>query len=326
MKIARRLSLIALLCVPVLGPSFVWAQGFPNKIVKLVVPYPPAQGADIFARLVADRLSQRWGQPIVVENKAGGGGVPGIMSFKSAPADGYTLLVGGSQAITVNPNIYAKLPYDPVKDLVPVSGLYIAPLVLVVHPGSGYNTLANLVEAAKRTPGKLNYASAGVGTSQHMTAELFRHTAKIEMMHVAYKGSGPAMTDLLGAQIVIMLDGLASALPHISSGKIKALAVTTAERVPQLPQVPTIAEQGYPGFLGVGWAGLFLPAGAPRDIVEKISADVGAVLNEPDTRKRIIDRGAIPDPLTPQKTAEFVRVDTAKWGQVAKTAKIMIDQ
>ena len=165
MKITRRLSLIALLCTPVPAPCFVCAQGFPNKVVKMLVPYPPGQGADIFGRLVADRLSQRWGQPIVVENKAGGAGVPGIMSFKSAPADGYTLLVGGSQAITVNPNIYAKLPYDPIKDLVPVSGLYVSPLVLVVHPSSGFNKLAGLVEAAKQAPGKLNYASAGVGTS-----------------------------------------------------------------------------------------------------------------------------------------------------------------
>ena len=159
-----------------------------------------------------------------------------------------------------------------------------------------------------------------------MTAELFRNTAKIDMMHVAHKGSGPAMTDLLGAQVVIMLDGVASALAHISSGKLKALAVTTSERVPQLPQVPTNAEQGYPGFLGVGWAGLFVPAGISREIVEKISADVNFVLNEPETRKRIIDRGAIPDPMTPQQTAEFVRVDTAKWGEVARTAKIVIDQ
>jgi tripartite-type tricarboxylate transporter receptor subunit TctC len=217
------------------------------------------------------------------------------------------------------------MPYDPQKDLQPISGLYIAPLVWVVHPASGMNTLADLVNEARRNPGKLNYASAGVATSQHMTAELFRYVAKLDMQHVAYKGSGPAMVDLLGGQVTIMMDGVASALPHINSGKLKALAVTTAERTPQLPNVPTIAESGYPGFLGVGWAGLFMPVGGPNALVEKISADVRAVLNEPDIKQRIIDRGGIPDPLTPEQTAAFVKADTARWGEVAKTASIRID-
>lgn len=321
MKPANLLCCLALLCAPMAA----FAQAFPTKPVRLVIPYPPAQGADIFGRMVGDALSQKWGQPVVADNRAGGGGMPGILSMKSAPADGYTLVVGGSQAITVNPNVYSKMPYDPQKDLTGISGLYIAPLVFVVHPGSGYNTLADMVNAAKQNPGKLNYASAGVATSQHMTAELFRHVAKIDMEHIAYKGSGPAMTDLLGGQIKIMLDGVASALPHIGSGKIKALAVTTAQRTPQLPNVPTVAESGYPGFLGVGWAGLFMPAGGAKDLVEKISADVRAVLNDPEMKKRIVDRGAIPDPLTPQQTADFVKADTGRWGEVARIARIKID-
>ena len=321
MNMTKRLFLLALLCAPLLALG----QAFPNKPVRMVIPYPPGQGADIFGRMVGDALSQKWGQPVVVDNRAGGGGMPGILSMKSAPPDGYTLVVGGSQAITVNPNVYASMPYDPQKDLAPISGLYIAPLVWVVHPSSGYTSLAQLVEAAKKSPGKLNFASAGVATSQHMTAELFRHVAGIEMQHVAYKGSGPAMTDLLGGHVMIMMDGVASALPHINNGKLTALAVTTAQRTPQLPNVPTIAESGYPRFLGVGWAGLFMPVGGSRELVEKISADVQAVLNDPETRKRIVERGAIPDPMTPQQTAEFVRADTARWGEVAKTANIRID-
>ena len=243
MKFGRVLALGALLCAPALA-----AQAFPTKPVRMVIPYPPGQGADIFGRMVADELSKKWAQPVVVDNRAGGGGMPGILSMKSAPPDGYTLVVGGSQAITVNPNVYAKMPYDPQKDLQPISGLYIAPLVWVVHPSSGMSTLADLVNEARKNPGKLNYASAGVATSQHMTAELFRYVAKLDMQHVAYKGSGPAMTDLLGGQVTIMMDGVASALPHVNSGKLKALAVTTAERTPQLPNVPTIAESGYPGY------------------------------------------------------------------------------
>jgi len=311
----------ALLVAPVLAA----AQAFPTKPVRLVIPYPPGQGADIFGRMIGDELSKKWGHPVVVDNRAGGGGMPGILSMKSAPPDGYTLVVGGSQAITVNPNVYSKMPYDPQKDLQPISGLYIAPLVWVVNPSSGMTTLADLVNEARKNPGKLNYASAGVATSQHMTAVLFCHVAKLDMQHVAYKGSGPAMVDLLGGQITIMMDGVASALPHINSGKLKALAVTTAQRTPQLPNVPTIAESGYPGFLGVGWAGLFMPVGAPSALVEKISADVRAVLNDPEIHKRILDRGGIPDPLTPEQTAAFVKADTARWGEVARTANIRID-
>lgn len=300
-------------------------SGYPSKPVKLVVPYPAGQGADIFGRMVAERLSQKWGHQVVVDNKGGGGGVPGTVSVKMSPADGYTLMVGGSQNITVNPNLYAKMAYEPMKDFIAVSGLYVAPLVWMVHPSSGITSLAQLVEMAKKEPGKLSYASAGTGTSQHMTAELFMHTASIQMAHVAYRGSGPAMTDLLGGQVLIMMDGLASALPHIISGKLRALAVTTPQRVPQLPDLPTIAEQGFAGFSGVGWAGLFVPANTPQEIVEKISIDLRAVLNEPEMRKRIVDRGAIPAPSTPQQTADFIRADTAKWGEVARTANVKVE-
>jgi tripartite-type tricarboxylate transporter receptor subunit TctC len=235
------------------------------------------------------------------------------------------LVIGGSQSVTVNPNLYSKLPYDPMKDFQPVTGLYAAPLVIVVHPSTGFAKLSDLVEAAKKNPGKLLYASAGTGTSQHMTAELFRKEAKIDIVHVAYKGSGPAMTDLLGGQVKIMLDSVASSLPHINAGKIRPLAVTTPQRIPQLPDVPTVAELGFPGFSGVGWAGLFLQAEAPREIAEKVSADVRALLDQPEMRKAIIERGQIPDPSTPAKTAEFIRSDMAKWGEVAKSANIKLD-
>ena len=321
----RRIALAVLSLAFAAAPAVQAQSGYPSKPVKLVVPYPAGQGADIFGRMVAERLSQKWGQQVVVDNKGGGGGVPGTVSVKMSPPDGYTLMVGGSQAITVNPNLYSKMLYDPIKDFVAISGLYVAPLVWVVHPSSGITSLAQLVEMAKKQPGKLSYASAGTGTSQHMTAELFMHTAKIQMAHIAYRGSGPAITDLLGGQIQIMMDGLASALPHITSGKLRALAVTTPQRAPQLPDVPTIAEQGFAGFGGVGWAGLFAPANTPPDIVEKISIDVRAVLNEPEMKKRIVDRGAIPDPSTPEQAADFIRTDTAKWGEVARTANIKVE-
>jgi len=322
----RRRTLLSIAPALVGLPAYAQtAVGYPNRPVKLLIPFPPGQGADIFGRMIAERLSQKWGQNVVVENKAGGAGVPGMVQGKTALPDGYTMVLGGSQSVTVNPNLYDKLPYDPVKDFQTVTGLYIGPLVIVVHPSSGFTTLGQLVTAATKNPGKLSYGSAGTGTSQHMTAELFKHVAKIDMVHVSYRGSGPAMSDLLAGQIQIMLDGVASALPHIKSGKILPLAVCTPQRIPQLPDVPTIAEQGYTGFSGMAWAALFFQSGVPREIVDKVSTDVQAVLREPQLRDRILERGGIPDPLTPEQASAFLKADIAQWGRVVKIANIKIE-
>jgi tripartite-type tricarboxylate transporter receptor subunit TctC len=303
----------------------VAAQPYPSKPVRIIVPFPPGQAADIFARMAAERLSVKWGQGVAVENRAGGGGIPGVMAAKQSAPDGYTILVGTSGTLGVNPNIYASIPYDPLKDFAPASNLFIAPLVLVAHPSFQPSDVKALVAAAKARPGTINYASAGPGTAQHMTGELFKHRAGVDLVHVPYKGSGPGMTDLIGGQVPIMFDSLASALPHIQSGRIKILAVTTAQRVPQLPDVPTIAEAGYPDYAGVGWSGFVLPAGTPREIVEKVSIDTQAVLREPETARRIIERGAVPDPTTPQQYADFIRAEIAKWGEVARVAKVKLD-
>jgi tripartite-type tricarboxylate transporter receptor subunit TctC len=301
------------------------AQSYPAKPVRVIVPFPPGQAADIFSRMVAERLAVKWGQGVAVENRAGGGGVPGMMAGKQAAADGYTLVVGTSGTLGVNPNIYASIPYDPLKDFAPASNIFIAPLVIVAHPSFNPGTVRDLVEAAKRDPGRLHFASAGPGTAQHMTGELFKFRAGIDLVHVPYKGSGPGMTDLIGGQVPLMFDSLASALPHIKSGRIKILALTTAQRVPQLPEVPTVAEAGYDGFSGVGWSGFVLPAGTPREIVDKVSADTQAVLREPETVQRIVERGGVPDPTTPQQYAEFIRAEVAKWGEVARIAKVKLD-
>jgi tripartite-type tricarboxylate transporter receptor subunit TctC len=303
----------------------VQAQPYPSKPVRVVVPFPPGQAADIFARMVAERLAAKWGQGVAVENRAGGGGITGMMAGKQAAPDGYTLIVGTSGTLGVNPNIYASIPYDPLKDFAPASNIFIAPLVLVAHPSFAPNDVKALVTLAKAQPGSINFASAGPGTAQHMTGELFKHRAAVDLVHVPYKGSGPGMTDLIGGQVPIMFDSLASAMPHIKSGRIKILAVTTAERVPQLPEAPTVAEAGYPGYAGVGWSGFVLPAGTPREIVEKVSTDTQAVLREPETVKRIIDRGGVPDPSTPQQYTDFIRGEIAKWGEVARIAKVKLD-
>jgi tripartite-type tricarboxylate transporter receptor subunit TctC len=301
------------------------AQPYPSKPVRVIVPFPPGQAADIFSRMVAERLAVKWGQGVAVDNRAGGGGIPGMMAGKQAPADGYTLVVGTSGTLGVNPNIYASIPYDPLKDFAPASNIFIAPLVIVAHPSFTPSTVQDLVEAAKQQPGRIHFASAGPGTAQHMTGELFKSRAGIDLVHVPYKGSGPGMTDLVGGQVPLMFDSLASALPHIKSGRIKILALTTAQRVPQMPEVPTVAESGYEGFSGVGWSGFVLPAATPREIVEKVSADTQAVLREPQTIQRIVERGGVPDPTTPQQYAQFIRAELAKWGEVARTAKVKLD-
>lgn len=298
---------------------------YPTKPVRVIVPFPPGQAADIFARMTAERLAARWGQGVAVENRAGGGGIPGMMAGKHAAPDGYTLVVGTSGTLGVNPNVYASIPYDPLKDFAAVSNIFIAPLVVVAHPSFAASTIRELVDAAKREPGRIHFASAGPGTAQHMTGELFKSRAGVDLVHVPYKGSGPGMTDLVGGQVPLMFDSLASAMPHIKSGRIKVLAMTTAQRVPQMPEVPTVAESGYPGFAGVGWSGFVVPAGTPRGIVERLSADTQAVLREPETAQRILERGGVPDPMTPGQYTDFIRAEIAKWGDVARTATVRLD-
>lgn len=323
----RALALLVALLPPVLlAPAAALAQdGYPVRPIRIIVPFPPGQAADIFARLLAERLSGSFKQQIVVENRAGGGGVPGIVAGKSAAPDGYTWTMGTSGTLGVNPGIYASLPYDPLKDFAPASNVFIAPLVAVAHPDAPFKSLAQLIAQAKAAPGRINFASAGPGTAQHMSAELFKTVAGIDLLHIPYKGSGPAMTDLLGGQVPLMFDSVTAALPHLRGAKLQALAVTTAARVPQLPDVPTIAESGVPGFEAVGWSGIVLPAATPRAIVLRVSQEIQAALRETAFRDRIVERGSIPDPRTPEDFAAFIRAEMDKWARVAKTANVRLD-
>ncbi len=299
------------------------AQGaYPNKPVKIIVPFPPGQATDIVGRLLADGLTKDWGQPVVVENK--GNTIVGMLDGKNAPADGYTITFGTSGTLGVNPSLYSKLQYGP-KDFEMVNGVFIVPLMIVAHPSFPYNNVTELIAAAKKEPNKFNIGYAGTGTSQHLTGELFKSSAKVEMTGVNYKGSGPAMTDLLGGQIPLLVDSLASALPQVKAGKIKALAMTSAQRVPQLPDVPTVAEAGLPGFEGSGWGGLVVPAGTPPAVVTKISADVQKLLRDPEFQQRIIARGAIPDPRGAKEWSAFVDSEVVKWGDVIKKANLKAD-
>jgi tripartite-type tricarboxylate transporter receptor subunit TctC len=288
----------------------------------LIVPFPPGQATDIVARLLADSLTKVWGQQVIVDNRAS---VQGMVAGRDAPADGYIITFGTSGTLAVNPAVFSKLPYDPAKDFIMVNGGSIAPMIIVADPGLQYNTLKELIDAAKKQPGKLNVGYGGVNNTQHLTGELFKFVAGIDMVGINYKGSAAAVTDLLGGQVQILVDSLAATLPHIKSGKMKALAITTLQRVPQLPDLPTVAELGYPGFEGVGWAGMVVPKGTPNEIVEKIGADVRRVLNDPLMRERILDRGMIADPRGPREWTEFVNAEVVKWAEAARRANLKAD-
>lgn len=303
----------AVLAAPAIAQS-TW----PSKPVRFVVPFPPGQAADIFARLMAEKLTEVWKQQVIVENKGGGSGIPATEYGKAAAPDGYTLMVVSSGTFGVNPSLYPDLPYKPLTDFLPISNIFLVPLVIVAHPSLPVNTLAELIALAKKEPGQLSYASAGPGTSQHLSMELFKLKAGLDIVHIPYKGSGPAMADLLGGHVKLMMDSTAAALNHIKDGRIKALAVTTSRPAPvPLDKIPMIAAT-IPGFNAAGWSGLAAPARTPLEIVAKVSRDIQTLLNDDAVIKQIEQRAALPAPGTPIQFAEFIKNEIDTWGAVVK--------
>ena len=293
---------------------------YPNKTVRLVVPFPAGQATDIIARLLAERLTQRWGQPVFVDNKGGGASIPGMLVGKEAPADGYTITFASSTTTAVNEALYPKLPYNMQRDFVPVAGVFTQPWLILANPSAPYNNLKDLIDAARQAPGKLTW---GYGANAlELAAELFKRRAQIDITGVSYKGSGPAMNDLLGGHILLAVDTMASSLPHIQAGKLKAIASLSSERASQLPDVQTIAEQGYPGFVGVGWAGLFMPKGTASAVVKKVSDDVHQILNEASVQQALAQRGSTPDLRPLPEWSAFVSAETLKWAEVIKKGNI----
>lgn len=321
-----RKIVIGLGLVLLAGPTLAQgASSFPSRPVTVMVPYPPGQAADLLARLMATELAKVWGQSVVVDNRGGGASIPGTMAGRNAAADGYTITWGATGPIGVNPSLYPKLPYDPLADFAMVGGVFYTPMIFVAGAGAPYKNLADLVNAAKNNPGKLQIAYAGIGTAQHLTSELFKARAGLEIEGVSYKGSGPAMTDLLGGHIQLLSDSTTAVLPYVQQGKITALAVTSPQRMPQLPNVPTVAELGYPGFSGVGWGGFMVPKNTPADIVEKIGTDVRRILADPAMQQRIIDRGGVADPRGSKEWTEFVRSEISKWGEIVRKTNLKVD-
>lgn len=308
----------AALSAPFLAAPAVAQTPWPSKPVRFIVPFPPGQAADIFARLMAEKLTEVWKQQVVVENKAGGSGIPATEYGKAAAPDGYTLMVVSSGTFGVNPSLYPDLPYRPLVDFLPVSNIFLVPLVIVAHPSFPANTLAELIDLARKEPGKLSYASAGPGTSQHLAMELFKMRAKLDIVHIPYKGSGPALADLQGGHVKLMMDSTASAQQAILDKRIKAFAVTTARRVSApLDFIPPIADT-LPGFDTAGWSGIAAPAHTPLEIVAKVNKDITALLQDPAIVREIERRAAIPAPGTPIQFAEFIKKEIDTWGEVVR--------
>ena len=297
--------------------SCAWAQAFPSKTVRIVVPFPPGGGTDVIARVLAQKLTDAWGQQVIVDNKAGASGTIGSELVAKAAADGYTLLLTATHH-AINLGMYKQLPYDTLRDFVPVAYIAASPNLLLLHPSVPANNLQELIAYIKSKPGGLNYASSSVGGATHLTGELFKTAAGIQLQHIPYKGAAPAMTDLLGGQVPMMFDVISTALAHVRSGRLKAIAVTSAKRTTVMPEVPTVAESGIPGFEAISWFGLYAPAATPKDTVNRLNAEFNRVLQLPDVREKLAAQGAEPIAMTPEQFAAYLRAEIAKWSKAIK--------
>ena len=310
-----------LLALVLLFPFVVYSQPYPSKPIRLVVTYPAGGGADAMARLVSPRLGEALGQPVVVENRGGASGtIAADLVAKSAP-DGHTLMLDATNH-AVNPSLLAKLPYDPDKAFAPVTLLALFPNVVLVHPANPVSTISELIAKVKAEPGKIAFASSGNGSAQHLAAELFRQRAGLDMVHVPYKGGGPALIDVMGGQVPLYFGNMASALPHVKNGKLKALAITGSKRSPAAPDLPTVAESGMPGYQVYEWNAIFAPAGTPPAIVNRLQAEIAKVVRIPEVRDRMLALGGEIVASSPADLGAWVREQTVSWRQVVKAANI----
>ncbi|AGW89037.1 MULTISPECIES: Bug family tripartite tricarboxylate transporter substrate binding protein [Cupriavidus] len=308
------------------GSAF--AQAWPARPIRLVVPFPPGGGTDTVARLVAEKLTSQAGWVVVVENRPGAGGNVGLDAVAKAPADGYTIGLGQTANLAINPALYPKMPFDPLKDFAPITTVASQPVVLVVNAASSFRTLADVVTASKSKPESLRIGLAGNGTVGHLAGEMLERRAGIRMLNVPYKGAGPAMVDLLGNQVDLNFANTAAAIPQLAGKKVRALAVSSAQRVknvPELANVPTVAESGYPGFDAITWTGLIAPAGTPQAVVDRINAEVQKALKNPDVQGKLAAEGSTPMGGTPRQFAEYIRTEHQKWGALIREANIRLE-
>ena len=308
----------------VAGPALA-QDSFPTRAITVIVPFPAGGTTDIVARLAGQALSQELGQPVVIDNRPGAGGNIGSQTVARAAADGYTLVMGTVGTHAINPALYKKMPYDHLKDFAPISRVANVPNLLVANPSQPYRTVKELIAYAKANPDKLTFASSGNGTSIHLAGELFKSLTGVQMQHVPYKGSAPALADLMAGQTNIMFDNLPSSIAFVRAGKLRPIAITTLKRSPELPDVPTIAESGVPGFDASSWFGLLAPAGTPPAVIKRIDDALLKVMETTDLKKKIMEQGGEPVGETPDKFAAFIRTETVKWAKVVKDSGASVD-
>lgn len=325
---ARRAVLHAVAAISLgaaLLPTAFAADDYPNKPITMIVPFSAGGTTDILARIIGQYLTEELGESVVIDNRAGAGGNIGAQTFSRSKPDGYTLFMGTVGTHAINESLYKKLPFDPVKDFQPLSRVALVPNLLVANPKQPFTTVQELIDYAKANPGVVNFGSSGNGSSIHLSGELFKQMADVDMQHIPYRGSAPAVADLLGNQVAIMFDNMPSAISHVRSGKLVPLAVTTPQRSPELPDVPTIAEAGIPGYEATSWFGLYVTAGTPEPIVAKLHAALTKGLNDPVLVKKLAEQGSVAYSETPEEFAAFMASETKKWADVVKSSGASLD-
>jgi len=298
---------------------------YPSKPIKLIVPFPPGGSTDILARTLGQKLNEAWGQPVIIDNRGGAGGSIGADLAAKSPADGYTLMMGHIGTLAVNISLYSKLPYDPVKDFTPVSMVAVVPNVLVVNPSQPYKTVPELIAYAKAHPGKLDYSSGGNGSAAQLALEYFKLQSKTFIVHVPYKGTAPSVVDVIGGQVAMTMTGAPAVMPHVKSGRLRALAVSSAKRLDALPDIPTIAEAGIPGFEATQWYGVVAPAGTPPAVVQKLNVEINKIMQSKEMRERLNAEGAIASPGTPEQFGTYIKAEIVRWAAVIKAAGMKVD-
>jgi tripartite-type tricarboxylate transporter receptor subunit TctC len=298
------------------------AQTYPAKPIRLIVPFPAGGGVDFIGRIVGQKLSERLGQQVAIDNRAGANGIVGLEALKTAPPDGYTIAAASAGPLTVNPFIYAKLPHDTLRDFTHIANMVNFPLLLVTHPSLPVKNVKDLIALARAQPGHVIYSSPGSGNSGHLAAELFNSMAKVKILHVPYKGTAPAVVAVLSGEAHLTYSSIPTILPHVRSGRVKALGVGNARRVPSLPEFPTIAESGIPGYEAYAWGGMIGPANMPQQIVQRLSKEINDILKQKDVTERMLAEGTVPTPSGPDEFTAYIRSELKKWGDVVKMAGI----
>jgi tripartite-type tricarboxylate transporter receptor subunit TctC len=322
---AMTTTLRVLFALTVALAAGAFAQNFPTKTVRLIVPFPAGGGSDVIGRILAQKLTERFGQQVIVDNRAGAGGSIGTEAAVRSAPDGYTMVLASTSEIAINPGLYSRLSYDTVKDLAPIAMVASTPMVVIIHPSLPIKTVKDLIALAKAKPGAINVASAGAGTITHLSGELFRAMTNVIWTHVPYKGAPPALTDLASGQVQVMFSSLPAAMAFIRANRVKPIAVSTQTRAATLPEAPTVAESGVPGYDVEYWYGTFAPAATPKNIVTRLYEEIAQSLKQQDMINSLANQGAAPGTLTQQQFADFVKAETAKWGKVVKASGVKAD-